>query len=131
MHGWQANKKRTCASPVVGRAMPENEKPPAMRVDIYYCLLFHQKFIFFRCKAVFKRQICFVIEVAKPQEYFVYFKVLRQRDRVNLTLKTDSALWSEPPNGAFYADLSLSDILSAIIAINSELVGLPRLFWIV
>ena len=38
MHGWQANKKRTCASPVVGRAMPENEKPPAMRVDNYYIL---------------------------------------------------------------------------------------------
>ena len=27
--------KRTCASPVTIRAMPENEKPPAMRVDIY------------------------------------------------------------------------------------------------
>ena len=36
MHGWQANKKRTCAQPVKGRAMPENEKPPAMRVDIYF-----------------------------------------------------------------------------------------------
>jgi len=35
MHGWQANNKRTCALPVVIRAMPENEKPPAMRVDIY------------------------------------------------------------------------------------------------
>ena len=29
-------KKRTCAQPVSVRAMPENEKPPAMRVDIYY-----------------------------------------------------------------------------------------------
>ena len=28
-------KRRTCAQPVVGRAMPENEIPPAMRVDIY------------------------------------------------------------------------------------------------
>ena len=28
MHGWQANLKRTCASPVVIRAMPENEIPP-------------------------------------------------------------------------------------------------------
>ena len=28
-------KKRTCAQPVVDRAMPENEIPPAMRVDIY------------------------------------------------------------------------------------------------
>jgi hypothetical protein len=37
MHGWQANKKRTCAQPVVFRAMPENEKPPAMRADIYCC----------------------------------------------------------------------------------------------
>jgi len=36
LHGWQANKKRTCAPPVSGRAMPENEKPPAMRVDIYF-----------------------------------------------------------------------------------------------
>jgi len=35
LRGWQANKKRTCAPPVSGRAMPENEKPPAMRVDIY------------------------------------------------------------------------------------------------
>ena len=35
MHGWQANLKRTCASPVSFRAMPENEIPPAMRVDFY------------------------------------------------------------------------------------------------
>ena len=28
-------KKRTCAPPVSVRAMPENEIPPAMRVDIY------------------------------------------------------------------------------------------------
>ena len=33
MHGWQANKRRTCAQPVMIRAMPENAKPPAMRVD--------------------------------------------------------------------------------------------------
>ena len=38
MHGWQANLKRTCASPVIFRAMPETEIPPAMRVDVY-CLL--------------------------------------------------------------------------------------------
>ena len=31
-------KKRTCAPPVSVRAMPENEKPPAMRVDTY-CLV--------------------------------------------------------------------------------------------
>ena len=31
-------KKRTCAPPVSVRAMPENEIPPAMRVDIY-CLV--------------------------------------------------------------------------------------------
>ena len=37
MHGWQANLKRTCALPVLFRAMPENVKPPALRVDIY-CL---------------------------------------------------------------------------------------------
>jgi len=36
LHGWQANFKRTCASPVSVRALPENEIPPAMRVDIYY-----------------------------------------------------------------------------------------------
>ena len=36
MHGWQANTERTCAQPVVFRAMPENEKPPAMRADIYF-----------------------------------------------------------------------------------------------
>jgi len=38
MHGWQANKKRTCAPPVSVRAMPENEIPPAMRVDIYFIM---------------------------------------------------------------------------------------------
>ena len=35
MHGWQANKKGTCAPPVEGRAMPENEIPPVLRGDIY------------------------------------------------------------------------------------------------
>ena len=35
MHDWQVNKKRTCAQPVKYRAMPENEIPPAMRVDFY------------------------------------------------------------------------------------------------
>ena len=35
MRGWQANLKRTCASPEAFRAMPENEKPPAMRGDLY------------------------------------------------------------------------------------------------
>ena len=40
MHGWQANIERTCAQPVKGRAMPENEIPPAMRVDIYLNMLF-------------------------------------------------------------------------------------------
>ena len=29
MHGWQANLKRTCALPVLFRALPENEIPPA------------------------------------------------------------------------------------------------------
>ena len=28
MHGWQANLKRTCASPVTFRVLPENEVPP-------------------------------------------------------------------------------------------------------
>ena len=36
MHGWQANLKRTCALPVLFRALPENEIPPAWRVDIYF-----------------------------------------------------------------------------------------------
>jgi len=31
MHGWQANKRRTCALPVAFRAMPENEKPTVPR----------------------------------------------------------------------------------------------------
>ena len=35
MHVWQANTERTCALPVVFRAMPEDEKPPAMRADFY------------------------------------------------------------------------------------------------
>ena len=36
MRGWQANKQRIYAQPVKIRAMPENEIPPAMRVDIYF-----------------------------------------------------------------------------------------------
>ena len=28
--------RRTCALPILIRAMPENEIPPAMRVDYYY-----------------------------------------------------------------------------------------------
>ena len=37
--GWQANKKtHLCVASGI-RAMPETEKPPAMRVDIYYDLL--------------------------------------------------------------------------------------------
>ena len=36
MQDWQVNKEGTCAQPVRYRAMPENEKPPAMRVDHYY-----------------------------------------------------------------------------------------------
>ena len=38
MHGWQANLKRTCASPVAVRAMPENEIPPVIRGDLYFPL---------------------------------------------------------------------------------------------
>ena len=30
MHGWQANLKRTCASPVIFRVLPENEIPPCL-----------------------------------------------------------------------------------------------------
>ena len=39
MRGWQANKRRIYAQPVKVRVIPENEIPPAMRVDIYlwYC----------------------------------------------------------------------------------------------
>jgi len=36
LHGWQANLQRTCAQPIMSRALPENEIPPAMRVDFYY-----------------------------------------------------------------------------------------------
>ena len=35
MRDWQVNIRRTCAQPVTIRAMPENEIPPAMRVDNY------------------------------------------------------------------------------------------------
>ena len=35
LHGWQANLQRTCAQPIMSRALPENEIPPAMRVDFY------------------------------------------------------------------------------------------------
>ena len=36
MHGWQANKKtHLCVASNI-RVIPENEKPPAMRVDIYF-----------------------------------------------------------------------------------------------
>ena len=38
MHGWQANLKRTCASPVTFRVLPENEIPPVWRGDFYFCL---------------------------------------------------------------------------------------------
>ena len=40
LHGWQANIRRTCALPVSFRAMPENEIPPATRVDFYLILSF-------------------------------------------------------------------------------------------
>ena len=33
LRGYLPNKQRTCVPPVVIRAMPENEIPPAMRVD--------------------------------------------------------------------------------------------------
>ena len=32
--------RRTCALPVMVRAMPENEIPPAMRVDYYFLISF-------------------------------------------------------------------------------------------
>ena len=38
MRGWQAYNKRTCAQPVSGRAMPENEIPPVLRGDTYFIL---------------------------------------------------------------------------------------------
>ena len=39
MHGWQANLKRTCASPVTFRVLPENEIPPVLPGDFYYIRL--------------------------------------------------------------------------------------------
>ena len=39
MHGWQANLKRTCASPVTFRVLPENEIPPVLRVDFYFIII--------------------------------------------------------------------------------------------
>ena len=38
MHDWQVNTWRTCAQQVAIMAMPENEIPPAMRVDYYLCV---------------------------------------------------------------------------------------------
>jgi len=38
MHGWQANLKRTCASPVTFRVLPENEIPPVLPGDFYLTL---------------------------------------------------------------------------------------------
>ena len=40
MHGWQANKKRTCAQPVLFRVIPENEIP---RVSTRGFLFLYQK----------------------------------------------------------------------------------------
>lgn len=37
MRGWQAKNKRTCDVACKARALPENAKPPAMRVD-FYCM---------------------------------------------------------------------------------------------
>ena len=43
MHGWQANRKRTCASPAAFRAMPENEIPNRFTLVavgyLFYCCL--------------------------------------------------------------------------------------------
>ena len=39
MHDWQVDKKHTCVQPESCRAMPEKEKPPAMRVDLYYSVI--------------------------------------------------------------------------------------------
>ena len=36
MHGWQANKKRTCAQPVLFRVIPENEIPRASARGLFY-----------------------------------------------------------------------------------------------
>ena len=45
VHGWQANTRRnTTASPVIFRAMPETEIPPAMRVDIYCFIMNDNEF---------------------------------------------------------------------------------------
>ena len=49
LRGWQANIRRTCAQPVMFRAMPENEKPPVPRGD-HYCFRegsFPEKKMFF------------------------------------------------------------------------------------
>jgi len=36
LHGWQANRKTHLCVASSTRAMPENEIPPAMRVDFYW-----------------------------------------------------------------------------------------------
>jgi len=46
MHDWQVNKKHTCVQPESCRAMPEKEKPPAMRVDLYFAHKPHKYLLF-------------------------------------------------------------------------------------
>ena len=41
-NGWQA-KKTHCVSLIMDRAISENEKPPAMRVDIYCAKVWTKK----------------------------------------------------------------------------------------
>ena len=63
-HGWQANEKtHLCVASGI-RAMPEKEKPPAMRVDDY--LLFFRKLCSYEIKNALQEAHCGELEdVAK------------------------------------------------------------------
>ena len=63
MHGWQANKKRIYAQPVMIRAMPENEKPPAMRAVFYY----------FQTRSVQTAALIIIATIRAAMQYVIRF----------------------------------------------------------
>ena len=56
--GWQANKQCIYATARTIRAMPEKEKPPAVRVDDYYFV-----------KSVYN--VCFIFDISRNMSYNV------------------------------------------------------------
>ena len=67
MHDWQVNTWRTCAQPILIRAMPENEIPPAMRVD-YYFLRF-EEFVFKVTKINSSKNETFIAKLRLSSKY--------------------------------------------------------------